>query len=452
MVGGILSIWRLAALVAVFGLAACAEKELILPGEREPIRGEAVASIDALLEGEPAEGEEEAEVELLPTPVVLPAAQANTNWTHKQGNADHLIGHVALGATLSRIWTADAGQGNAKRARMTGAPVVADGRVFATDAGARLSAFDLNGRALWSIDLTPEDERSAPGTGGGASYADGKLYASTGYGEVLAIDPATGAVLWRRLLDAAIEAAPTIDGDRVVVVTRADVAYGLDADTGEAVWRVQGVGLGAGVVGGASPAIRGPVTVIPYRSGEVVAALTRSGRRVWSAAISGGRRGLVRATISDISGDPVIDNDLVYAANQAGRLVAIDRRSGERLWTAQEGALGPVVPVTDALFLVSDAGEVLRLDAASGEVIWRAALPIWENPKKRKAAIAHFGPVLAGGRLLVASSDGQLRSFDPTSGVQGTAVSVPGGAASAPAVAGSVLYVLSQSGDLHAFQ
>ena len=32
--------------------------------------------------------------------------------------------------------------------------------------------------------------------------------------------------------------------------------------------------------------------------------------------------------------------------------------------------------------------------------------------KRRKAVTAHFGPVLAGGRLLVAGGDGQLRLFE----------------------------------------
>ncbi|MGB1006987.1 MAG: hypothetical protein ACPGVX_07405, partial [Thalassobaculaceae bacterium] len=35
---------------------------------------------------------------------------------------------------------------------------------------------------------------------------------------------------------------------------------------------------------------------------------------------------------------------------------------------------------------------------------------------KRAAVYAHYGPVLAGGRLVVASSDGVLRFFTPESG------------------------------------
>jgi outer membrane protein assembly factor BamB len=52
----------------------------------------------------------------------------------------------------------------------------------------------------------------------------------------------------------------------------------------------------------------------------------------------------------------------------------------------------------------------------------------------------------------VASSDGKLRSFDPTDGSLIGSVDVPGGATTAPVVAGGTLYVVSGEGQLHAFR
>ncbi|MEM9269868.1 MAG: PQQ-binding-like beta-propeller repeat protein, partial [Pseudomonadota bacterium] len=369
---------RLLAFVLLCALAACGERELILSGEREPIRpqSEVIASEEV-----PA--------------LSLPPARAQTDWTHVAGDTTHKQQHASLDLPLQQAWSSDIGRGSTKRARLTSSPVVAGGRVFAMDSTATVSALTTAGSAQWRVALTPEGERADLGLGGGLAVGDGVLYATTGYGQVIALDPADGAVLWRADLDAPIQAAPAVSEGRVVAVTRADTAFGLDAETGEIDWRVQGVGLGAGLLGGASPAIRGPVTVLPFRSGEVLGVLTSNGRRIWSAAISGGRRGLVRASISEVSGDPVIDNDIVYAGNQAGRLIALDRRSGERLWTQREGALGPVIPVDNSLFLVSDAGEVLRVLSETGEVVWRQSLPLWQRPERRRGGITHYGPVLA---------------------------------------------------------
>jgi outer membrane protein assembly factor BamB len=128
--------------------------------------------------------------------------------------------------------------------------------------------------------------------------------------------------------------------------------------------------------------------------------------------------------------------------------------TGERLWTAVEGALNPPLVVGGSVFVVNDEARLVRLDAATGAVIWTAEMPYFlkEKPKRRKSVHTHYGPVLAGGRIAVVSSDGLLRLFDPTDGAMVYTAPIPGGAAAAPALAGGVLYVLSGNGQLHAFR
>jgi outer membrane protein assembly factor BamB len=134
--------------------------------------------------------------------------------------------------------------------------------------------------------------------------------------------------------------------------------------------------------------------------------------------------------------------------------VAFDADTGDRVWTAQEGALNPVWPAGGSLFAVSDRNQLLRIDAGSGEVIWAENLPGYTSikPKKRGPIHAHYGPVMAGGRLVVVSSDGMMRSFDPENGALLGTVEIPDGATTAPAVAGGTLYVVSSRGELHAFR
>ena len=121
----------------------------------------------------------------------------------------------------------------------------------------------------------------------------------------------------------------------------------------------------------------------------------------------------------------------VIIGNQSGRVMALDLNDGSRLWTAEEAAYGPVWPVGGSVFLMSDRNRLIRLDAATGEFIWGQPLPLHTTERERKRAeiYAHFGPLLAGGRLVVASSDGLIRSFDPTDGKLLDEVDLPGGAA-----------------------
>ena len=434
---GSLRMSRIVAVVLLGVLAACTERELILPGEREGIRPEVPSA--AVAEG------------ALPR-LSLPTPRVNADWGHLNGGPTHVAPSVVLPQQLTRAWSVSLGQGAGRRVRLVSAPVVSGVRVFAMDAANQLTAVTTAGAILWRSELSRIGEGGTEGFGGGLAASGDVLVASTGFGEVLRLDPATGIVIWRTEVEGALRAAPTLGEGKVVVVGRGDLAYGLDLSTGEIDWRIEGIGQGAGLIGGSSAAVRGPLAVLPFLSGEGRAALVRNGLTVWTAAVTGGRRDLARAIINDISGDPVIDNDVVYVANQAGRLVALDRRAGTRLWTQQDGSYGPALVAGNGIFVVSDTAALLRLDAGDGAVLWRQPLPAYRNPNRRRVAIPHYGPLLAGGRLIVASGDGVLRSFDPATGTPLGDLGLPGAVTAQPAIAGATLYVVTEDGSLHALR
>jgi outer membrane protein assembly factor BamB len=207
-------------------------------------------------------------------------------------------------------------------------------------------------------------------------------------------------------------------------------------------------------VGGAAPAVAGGTVVFPFGTGELVAASTDTGVRSWATAVAGGRLGVAYSNINDITGDPVIAGGTVYAGNQSGRVVALSAANGERLWTATEGSYSPVLVAGGSLFFVSDRNELIRIDAANGQRIWGTELPLYvrERERRRRAVFTHYGPILAGGRLVVASGDGQIRMFDPVSGQLVQSVGLRGGAASHPIVVNNTLMVVNGNGQLVAYR
>lgn len=438
--------------VLVVLATGCAKKELILEGQRFDVRtplSEAIPDANADEADQTAALDEQINRSIkinLPRPTNLNA------WTHRNGGVDHYSGNLALGADLTRLWSSGIGSGNSRKYRITSDPVVAGGRIYTLDSQSRVMAHSPIGAAIWVRELTPPSDRTDDATGGGLAYEDGVVFATTGFGEVSALDASDGRVLWTQKLDAAIVAPPTVSKGIVFVVSRDNRAWALKAGNGRIDWQQQSTRAAAGLIGGAAPAVSGRMVVLPFSSGELVAAMANNGLRAWSVAVSGSRRGQARSNIGDISGDPVITRNRVYAANQSGRVTAINLRDGERIWTANEGAYSPVWPVDNSVFLVSDAAQLVRLDARNGEVIWAIDLPAYRKEKTRRDSYAHFGPVLAGGRLLVASSDGMMRFFDPVSGDLLSSVEIPSGAASQPAIVDGVLYILSQNGQLHAYR
>ena len=97
---------------------------------------------------------------------------------------------------------------------------------------------------------------------------------------------------------------------------------------------------------------------------------------------------------------------------------------------------------------------LIRLDRETGETIWAENLPYFTNRrlKRRSEIFAHYGPVLAGGRLVVASSDGLIRHFDPATGALVGTTPLRAGASANPVVVNRTLYVVTTNGQLVAFR
>ncbi|MDC0738542.1 PQQ-binding-like beta-propeller repeat protein [Cognatishimia sp. SS12] len=429
--------WILAAAVAGL-LAGCAEREVILTGDREELRGQAP----------------QIELPSETRAIRLAAQSSNADWTHRIGTPRYRTAHPALSSAPTLAWSASIGEGDKRRQRISTDPVVADGRIFTVDSTAILTATSTSGARLWSLDMTPEGDRATDASGGGLAVAGGKLFVSNGFGRLLAVNPATGDILWEQRLGATGNSTPTVYGDLVYLVSGDDLGWALDVNTGRIEWQLSSTPDVNNLQVPSAPAVSEKFVVFAFGSGEVQTAFRKGGLRFWDAGIQGERLGRALSTISDISGDPVIVGDTVFVANHSGRLVALDLNTGERKWTLEEGALSPVWPAGDSVFLVNEQNQLVRVDANSGTRIWAKTLPDFtkDRPRRQVRRYAHFGPIMAGGQLIVASSDGVMRSFDPTSGDLLRTTEIPGGATSNPVVAGRTLYVVNKKGDLLAFR
>ena len=179
----------------------------------------------------------------------------------------------------------------------------------------------------------------------------------------------------------------------------------------------------------------------------------KGGLVYWNSSLKGARAGRAEGAVVDLGASPVIAGSLVYAAGASGRMVAMSLGDGERIWTNNQGVRGQLWPAGNAIFALNDMNQLIRVDASNGETLWAVDLPNFRKISPRRSAeiVAHYGPVLAGGRILVASNDGLLRQFDPTNGALIGQTAVPGGATTHPVIAGGVLYLVSGDGNCTLF-
>nr|WP_279347238.1 PQQ-binding-like beta-propeller repeat protein [Govania unica] len=361
--------------------------------------------------------------------------------------------HLALADAPKKIWSVSIGNGSSDRKQLTETPVVADGTLFAIDSNAKVSAFDAaTGQKRWSYDIKVPKQSKGISFGGGVGYDKGKLYASTGYGVVVAFDATSGKELWRVSLGMPLRGAPAIADGRVFVNSFDNQLFALNAENGETIWDHPGIVESAGILGAATPAVGSGVVIAGFSSGELFALAVENGRPAWSDMLTRTGRLTPLSTLADIDASPIIDRGIVYGISQAGRMVAIDLRTGERVWERNVGSAHTPAVAGEYIYVVTNDNEIVCLSRQSGAVRWVTPLQKFKKPEDRKGRVFWGGPVLAGDRLIITSSHGWALSVSPYNGKILSGTKLEDKTYLSPIVANSTLYFLTDDGEITAYR
>lgn len=401
--------------------------EAKLPGERIPV-------MSAKRGGAP-----ELDVSAATAITALPVITSNSEWTQPGGLATNAPGHLALSASLSSRWNADAGRGSNKRSRVVASPIVYGGKVFTLDSRGKVSAFSQSsGSLVWRVKMTPGQENDYEGYGGGLAIDGGKLYVATGFGKVHALNPSTGKEIWVQAIGEPVRASPTATNGKVFTTTALGSFLCLNAEDGSVLWRYQGLPESASLLTNASPAVSGGIVVAPFPSGEVVAFDIETGTPVWTETLSRSQRGSSLSALRNAS-RPVISNGVVYAVGHGGRMTASSLKTGERLWSQNIQGVQAPWAAGSTVYVVDISGELMAISAKGGKLLWRSKLP---------GGGRWSGPVLAGGQLWLVSTKGMLVGVNAKLGSVASKKKIGSKMAIAPVVASGRMYILTDKAKL----
>jgi outer membrane protein assembly factor BamB len=404
--------------------------------------------------------------------VLVPPADTNAAWAQPGGNAQKAMGNVSLGVQPQRSWDANLGKAGASE-RLAAAPVVAEGHLFAIDAQARVHAFDAQtGRELWATQLKTREgpklkkagvmgvfgakETKRYGRslfGGGVSYDSGKLYATSGLGAVAQIDAATGKLGWQVTPGGPLRGSPSIANGSIYVMSADNQIYALAETDGSTQWTASGPLETAGVFGTGAPAIARATVVAGFSSGDLNAYRYENGRVVWQDALTRTSMSTSVGDVTDVDASPVADESRVYAVGAGGRMIALDLTTGQRLWEVNIGGISTPALGGDWLFVVADDAKLYCVERTTGKIRWTTQLQQWKNEKKKTKLIFWNGPVIAGGRLVLTNSLGELAYVSVADGkLQDSERVAKAPFTLAPVVANNMMYLLSSDGRLTAWR
>jgi len=384
-------------------------------------------------------------------PVDLPPPVANTEWAQPGGNEAKLMGHLALGASPQQIWSVSI-NGSSPRARLAAAPVVAGGKLYVIDADANVIAMNAEtGSKLWQIAM-PSEGNGRSLFGGGVSVLGDRIFVTTGVGDIAALNAADGTILWKKRPGGPLRGSPTLAQGLVYAMSQDNQVFALDQTTGDTQWTEAGTLEATGVFGVAAPAAGQGTVIAGFSSGELTAYRYENGRNLWGDALSRTSISTSVASLSDIDADPVIDRGRVFAIGQGGRMASYELVTGQRLWEINVAGISTPAVVGEWVFVVTDDARLLCVARATGKIRWISQLERWRSEKKKKGTVRWTGPIAAGGRLILVSTEGDMVYVNPADGAVQSTVRVGKRMTLGPVVANNMLYILADDGKLMAFK
>ncbi|HUP63612.1 MAG TPA: PQQ-binding-like beta-propeller repeat protein [Thermoanaerobaculia bacterium] len=219
-------------------------------------------------------------------------------------------------------------------------------------------------------------------------------------GHLYSFDIASGELRWKLPFSYGVATSPLLAGDRVIAVSSEGEVIAVEPKSGEVVWMEAPAGVLQANPFIPSPAHAAKRVFIADNVDEVFALDAATGATVWRTTLAG------RPNTSLV----VVGNSLVVGTVD-GYLhwIAIDSGKVKKRMRLDGMPIGTPILAAPLLFVLTTGakGNLLALDAETGALRWKQ-----ETPKEWTT----YRPLLTGSNVIVGSTEKNLCAFDRNTG------------------------------------
>jgi outer membrane protein assembly factor BamB len=306
------------------------------------------------------------------------------------------LGAIQATVTPKAAWTTKVGKSEGFRL----VPVVDEGRVYAISADGAFMAIDAeNGHVSTRVE---EKQRFS----GGLAAGDGRLFAGTMKGEVVALGR-DGKVQWTSSVAGEVIAPPSVSRKVVVVRTSDGRIFGLNVDDGKRIWVFQRASPSLLLRTEAGVLATGGDVVAGYPSGKLIALDLDDGKLTWEVTVSLPRGATELERIADVGGLPLVDGTNICAAAFQGKLSCFDIQSRTVVWSRDLSSARSLAADAKNIYAVDDTGTVHAFDKKTGANVW-----VQDKLKYRRLT----SPAVVSGRVVVGDGFGYVHVLSADNG------------------------------------
>lgn len=317
------------------------------------------------------------------------------------------------------------------------APVVFNQRLYIADADGEIQALDAtNGKEIWSVDTDANIT-------GGPGYGENTVLVGTSEAEAIAYSAEDGSEQWRKRVSSEILSAPQKAANTVVVRTGDGKVFGLSGNSGKRLWIYDRTVPSLTLRGTGTPVIDNNLVIAGFDGGRMAALEVRTGKLVWEAPVATARGRSELERMVDIDSSPLVVDGVIYIATFQGHLSAMQAETGRVLWDRDISSYAGFDADDQKIYVTDEKSHIQAFDRFTSTEIWS------QDKLHLRASTA---PASIGDFLVVGDFEGYLHWMSKASGKFVARNRLcKDRIISQPLVVGKVLYGFCSDGSLAAF-
>jgi len=281
-------------------------------------------------------------------------------------------------------------------------PAFSGSSLFFVDPEGNIKSMDVNsGEVLWDSEL-----EIIVSTGIVAGF--GRLFLSDDQGNLICLNQDDGSLLWKSFAGGEVLANVDVDAGLVVVKTASGFLNAFDIETGVEEWSYRSQAPNLTVRGSSSPVIDENLVYATFDNGRIGAFNLKTGLPVWDGAISFTEGVSELDNLIDADSSPVLEGNRIYTVNFQGNLSVFDAAQRRAVWESKESSYYEPFILRGVLGIISSDSKISTYSSRTFEDSWKLeeyALRELSNPETFK------------GHILIGDLEGYIHAIDPLTGI-----------------------------------
>ena len=274
-----------------------------------------------------------------------------------------------------------------------------DSIYFADSSGNIKSINSISGSINW------KKEVSLLSTGISAGF--GILIVADIDGNVIALDQNNGTELWTSNVKGEVLAPAAVDAKFIIVKTGSGELIALNKDSGEIEWSYRSKLPALTIRGSSSPVIDNNMVYATFDNGRLGVFELESGYPVWDGAISYVSGSSELENLIDSDSSPVIEGGLVFTTSYQGNINIFDIAQKRSVWQSESSSFYSPLLLRGLIILVEANSNLKTFFSKNLEKSWSS------NEYLNRSL---SNPSSFNGFLLVGDFEGYIHIIDPLNG------------------------------------